>query len=97
MVTRPFVTHYSGAKIVAGTARATMEFIRTITQGADVLVSGQVALEGEAYDIHGTIGVPFVVGNMGVDRVFELPIAADERDLLCESARLCSEKIARFL
>lgn len=97
VVTRPFVTHYSGAKTVIGTARATMEFIRTITQGADVLVSGQVALEGEAYGIHGIIGVPFVVGNRGVDRVFELPIDNAERTLLCESARLCSEKISRFL
>lgn len=97
VVTRPFVTHYSGAKTVTGTARATMDFLRTITQGADVLVSGQIALEGEAYGIHGTIGVPFVVGNKGVDRVFELPIDAAERQLLCESARLCSEKIAHFL
>jgi len=96
-VTRPFVTHYSGAKTVIGTARATMEFIRTITQGADVLVSGQVALEGEAYGIHGTIGVPFVIGNSGVDRVFELPIDNVEEGLLCEAAKLCGEKIARFL
>lgn len=97
VVTRPFVTHYSGAKTVIGTARAAMEFLRTITQGSDVLVSGQVGLEGEAYDIHGTIGVPFVVGNRGVDRVFELPLADAERKLLCESARLCGEKIAQFL
>ena len=97
VITRPFVTHYSGAKTVIGTARATMEFIRTITQGSDVLVSGQVALEGEAYGIHGIIGVPFVVGNRGVDRVFELPIDDAERKLLCESARLCGEKIKRFL
>lgn len=97
VVTRPFVTHYSGAKTVVGTARAAMEFIRTITQGADVLVSGQVALEGEAYGIHGTIGVPFVVGNRGVDRVFELPVDNVEKQLLRESAKLCGEKIAHFL
>jgi len=97
VVIRPFVTHYSGAKTVTGTARATMEFIRTITQGADVLVSGQLALDGEAYGIHGTVGVPFVVGNRGVDRVFELPIDDAERRLLCESARLCTKKNAAFL
>jgi malate dehydrogenase len=97
VVTRPFVTHYSGAKTVIGTARATMEFIRTITQGADVLVSGQIALEGEAYGIHGTIGVPFVVGNRGVDRVFELPIDEIERRLLCEAARVCGEKSERYI
>jgi malate/lactate dehydrogenase len=91
------VTHYSGAKTVIGTARATMEFIRTITQGADVLVSGQVALEGEVYGIHGTIGVPFVVGNRGLDRVFELPIDDAERRLLCEAARRCGDKFERYI
>ncbi len=96
-VTRPFVTHYSGAKTVIGTARATMEFIRTITQGADVLVSGQVALEGEAYGIHGTIGVPFVIGNSGVDRVFELPIDNVEEGLLCEAAGHILEKTRQHL
>jgi len=97
VVTRPFVTHYSGAKTVIGTARAAMEFIRTITQGADVLVSGQVALDGEAYGIHGTIGVPFVVGNRGVDRVFELPISDTERLLLRHAAAACEDKYAQFI
>ena len=97
VIVRPFVTHYSGAKTVIGTASATMEFLRTITQGADVLVSGQVSLGGEAYDIHGTIGVPFVVGNRGVDRIFELPMDDVERALLCESARRCRDKIEPYL
>jgi malate dehydrogenase len=96
-IARPFVTHYSGAKTVIGTGHATMEWIRTITQGADALVSGQVAIDGEAYGIHGTIGVPFVVGNRGVDRIFELPMDDDERALLLESARRVREKIAPYL
>ncbi len=94
VVVRPFVTHYSGAKTVAGTAHATMEFIRTITQGADVLVSGQIALDSEVYGIRGTIGVPFVVGNRGVDRIFELPMDDDERALLVDSAAQVAGKIA---
>ena len=97
VVVRPFVTHYSGAKTVIGTGHATMEFIRTITQGADALVSGQVAIEGEAYGIHGTIGVPFVVGNRGVDRIFELPMDGAERALLVESARQVRAKIAPYV
>jgi len=96
-VVRPFVTHYSGAKTVIGTGRATMELIRTITQGADALVSGQVAIDGEAYGIHGTIGIPFVIGNRGIDRIFELPMDDDERALLLESARRVQEKIAPYL
>lgn len=97
VVVRPFVTHYSGAKTVIGTARATMEFLRTITLGADALVSGQVTLEGDAYGIHGTIGVPFVIGNRGVDRIFELPISEPERELLCVSAASVKAKIAPYL
>ena len=96
-VTRPFVTHYSGAKTVIGTARATMEFIRTITQGADALVSGQIALDGDAYGIHGTVGVPFVIGNRGVDRVFELPMDDGERRLLQRAAADIQSKIAPYL
>ena len=97
VVIRPFVTHFSGAKTVIGTARATMEFLRTITQGSDVLVSGQIALNGEVYGIRGTIGVPFVAGNKGVDRVFELPIADEEKQLLCSAAERVQSKIERFL
>lgn len=97
VVTPPFVTHYSGTKTVIGTARATMEFIRTITQGADVLVSGQVALEGEAHGIHGSIGLPFVVGNRGVDRVFGMPIDDVERKLLYETAGHILERTKQHL
>ena len=96
-VVRPFVTHYSGAKTVIGTGHATMEFIRTITQGADALVSGQVAVGGEVYNIEGTIGVPFVVGNRGVDRIFELPMDDAERALLVDSARRVQEKLAPYV
>lgn len=97
VVVRPFVTHYSGAKTVIGTSRAAMEFLRTITLGADALVSGQLALDGEVYGIYGTIGVPFVVGNRGVDRVFELPLDETERRLLCESAAAVQAKIEPYL
>lgn len=97
VVVRPFVTHYSGAKTVIGTGHATMEFIRTITQGSDALVSGQVAVVGEVYGIEGTIGVPFVVGNRGVDRIFELPMDTAERALLVDSARQVREKIAPYV
>ena len=97
VVVRPFVTHYSGAKTVIGTARATMEFLRTITLGADALVCGQVALDGGAYGIRGAIGVPFVVGNRGVERVFELPLTQIERRMLCESAASVNAKIKRYL
>ena len=94
---KPFVTHFSGSKTVVGTARTTLELLRTITMGNDVLISGQIALEGEVYGLRSTIGVPFVVGNQGVDRIFEIPMAPDERTLLCDCARAVQEKLDRLL
>jgi malate dehydrogenase len=94
---KPFITHFSGAKTVMGTARATMELIRTITLGNDALISGQIVLEGEFYGIHGTIGVPFVIGNQGVDRVIEIVISEEEKALLIQNAQNIQNKIKRFL
>ncbi len=94
---KPFVTHFSGSKTVMGTAKATLELLRTITLGVDALVSGQVALEGEFYDIHGTIGVPFVIGNQGVDRIIHLQLTEDEKALLVQSAKNVEAKIKTFV
>lgn len=94
---KPFITHFSGSKTVMGTARATMELIRTITLGNDALISGQIVLEGEFYGIHGTIGVPFVIGNQGVERVIEIAISEEEKRLLIQNAQNIQKKINRFL
>ena len=92
-VLKPFITHFSGSKTVTGTARATMDFIRTIMMGNDALVPGQIQLDGECYGIHSTIGVPFVIGNQGVDRIFEIPVHDDEKALMLQSAALIQEKL----
>ncbi len=94
---KPFITHFSGSKTVMGTARATMELIRTITQGSDALISGQIVLEGEFYGINSTIGVPFVIGNRGVERVIEISISEEEKALLFENAKNVQKKIDLFL
>ena len=94
---KPFVTHLSGAKTVTGTARATITFLQTIMMGNDALVSGQLALEGEFYGIIGTLGVPFVIGNQGVDRIIQLAIADDEKRLLLRNAGQVQEKLRAYL
>lgn len=94
---KPFVTHFSGSKTVVGTAKAAVELLRTITQGNDALISGQACLEGEFHGIHGTIGVPLVIGNQGVDRVIEMPLAKEEKDLLVRSARNVQQRIDELL
>lgn len=90
---KPFVTHFSGSKTVMGTAKTTLELIRTITLGNDALISGQIKLEGDFYDIQSTIGVPFVVGNQGVDRIIEIQMEEEEKSLLCQCAQFVNEKI----
>jgi malate dehydrogenase len=94
---KPFVTHLSGAKTVTGTARAAISFLQTIMMGNDALVSGQLALEGEFYGIKGTFGVPFVIGNQGVDRIIQLAVADDEKRLLLRNAEQVREKLKPYL
>ena len=94
---KPFITHSSGSKTVMGTARATMELIRTITLGSDTLISGQIVLEGEFYGINSTIGVPFVIGNRGAERVIEISISEEEKSLLIQNAQNVQKKIDPFL
>jgi malate dehydrogenase len=65
--------------------------------GSDALISCQSVLEGEFYGIHGTIGVPFVIGNQGVERVIEIAISEEEKLLLIQNAQNVQKKIDRFL
>lgn len=94
---KPFITHFSGSKTITGTARATMDFIRAITSGSDALISGQVVLEGEFHNMYGTLGVPFVIGNRGVERVIELPVDDEEKALLYQCIHEVDEKNRTFL
>ena len=80
-----------------GTAKVTLELIRTITLGSDALISGQISLEGEFHGIHSTIGVPFVVGNQGVDNIREIPLTDEEEELLVRNAQNVQERIDAFL
>jgi malate dehydrogenase len=97
VVLRPFVTHLSGSKTVTGTARVTLELIRTITLGSDALISGQITLQGEFHGTHGTIGAPFVVGNQGWSRVIELSMDEEEQALLEHSVEAIQSKLDPFL
>ena len=94
---KPYITHFCGSKTVMGTAKVTLELIRTITLGSDALISGQITLAGEFHGIHSTIGVPFVVGNQGVDNIREIPLTDEEKELLVRNAQNVQEKIDAFL
>lgn len=96
-VTRPWLTHTSGAKTAAGTAGATVDLVETVLDGREIVVAGQVALAGEASvagrEIHGVLGAPVVLGPEGWTRVLLDEPEPDEARRLVRSA----ERIAAGL
>lgn len=81
-VVRPYLTHQSGAKTAFGTAGATVDLVDTILDGRDIVVAGQVLLDGEiALDgipWRGVLGVPVVLGPDGWRDVLLGELAPDE-------------------
>lgn len=81
-VARPWLTHQSGAKTASGTAGATVDLVDTIFDGREIVVAGQVALDGEitlnGREVHTVAGVPIVLGPEGWTRVLLDPLAEDE-------------------
>ncbi|MFI2753945.1 lactate dehydrogenase [Cellulomonas sp. P22] len=89
VVTRPWMTHTSGAKTANGTANATVGLLATLLDGRDTVVAGQVALDGEVQlggePLRGVLGVPVVLGPEGWTRVMLDDLAPDEERLLLAS------------
>lgn len=96
VVIKPYVTHLSGAKTVAATANVTVDLVRTLLDGREVVVSGQVRLDGEFYGIHTPIGVPIVVSTQGWTQVVPIQLWADEAQLLLQMADRLSSKIKEW-
>ena len=75
---KPYVTHLSGSKTVLATASVTVDLVRTLLDGREVLVAGQAMLEGDFYGLRGPLGVPVVAGMNGISRVVEIPLTDRE-------------------
>ncbi|SMF53036.1 malate dehydrogenase [Cellulosimicrobium cellulans J1] len=98
LVTRPWMTHQSGAKTPAGTASATVDLLEVILDGREIVVAGQVALDGEldgrlplggashGAPHHGVLGVPVVLGPGGWTRVLLDELPDDEARRLAQAA-----------
>lgn len=99
-VVRSYLTHQSGAKTANGTANATVDLIRTVLDGRDIVVAGQVLLDGEielgGMPWRGVLGVPVAVGPEGWTRVMLDDLAADEARLLWEVAQDINESVVRW-
>ena len=81
-VTRPWLTHQSGAKTASGTANATVELIDTLFDGREIVVAGQVRLDGEisvgGEPVRSVTGVPVILGPEGWKQVVLDDLAPDE-------------------
>ncbi|MBD2462564.1 malate dehydrogenase [Oscillatoria sp. FACHB-1407] len=86
VVIKPYVTHLSGAKTISATANVTVDLVKTLLDGKEIVVSGQVQLEGEFYGIQTPIGVPIVVTPFGWTQVVPLQLWEEEAQLLKRQA-----------
>jgi malate dehydrogenase len=82
VVLRPYVTQMSGAKTAAVTAAVTIDLVHTLLDGREVVVAGQVQLDGEFHELRAPVGVPIVVGPNGWTQVVALPLWPEELELL---------------
>lgn len=93
VVLRPYVTHLSGAKTVAATANVTVDLVKTLLEGREIVISGQVQLKGEFYDIHTPLGVPIVVTPFGWTQVVALQLWEEEACLLQRMANSMQRRL----
>ena len=99
-VVRPYLTHQSGAKTAFGTAGAAVDLIDTVLDGRDIVVAGQVALDGEislgGAPWRGTLGLPVVLGPDGWTHVLLGELAEDEEERLRAVGAQIDAAIARW-
>ena len=97
VVVKPYVTHLSGSKTVLATASVTVDLVRTLLDGREVLVAGQAMLEGDFYGMHGPLGVPVVAGTNGISRVVEIPLTDQEHSRLTAISRRLQEQVGTWM
>ncbi|MGV8909239.1 MAG: malate dehydrogenase [Propionicimonas sp.] len=99
-VARPWLTHQSGAKTASGTAGATVDLVDTIFDGREIVVAGQLALDGEisvaGRPVSGVVGVPAVLGPEGWTRVLLDPLPPDEETRLAHSIERISRSLSEW-
>ena len=96
VVLKPYVTQMSGARTLAATANATVDLVRSLLDGREIVVSGQVRVDGEFYDIHTSIGVPIIVTPMGWTQVVPIELWEDEALLLKQTSDRIKSKIQEW-
>lgn len=93
VVIKPFVTHLSGAKTISATANVTVDLVQALLDGREIVVSGQVQLDGEFYGVRTPMGVPIVVTPFGWTQVVAVQLWEEEAQLLQRIATTLSKRI----
>lgn len=91
VVIKPYVTHLSGAKTISATANVTVDLVKTLLDGREIVISGQIQLDGEFYGIHTPLGVPIVVTPFGWTQIVALQLWEEEVQLL----QLFADRLSR--
>lgn len=94
---KPYITQLCGAKTAQVTAGVVVDLVRTLLEGREVVVAGQVALAGEFLGIEGVTGMPLTVGATGWTRVVPLDLLPDEEHHLRRGADTVRAKIEGWL
>jgi malate dehydrogenase len=97
VVVKPHVTHLSGSKTVLATANVTVDLVSTFLNGGEMLVAGQVMLEGDFHGLSGPLGVPVVIGSYGISQVVQIPLTDPERARLASVSQQVNEKVTAWL
>ena len=97
VVLKPLVTHLSGAKTISATANVTVDLVKTLLDGREIVISGQVQLDGEFYGIHTPLGVPIVVTPFGWTQVVPIQLWEEEAQLLKRMADRMSKRLREEL
>jgi malate dehydrogenase len=86
VVLKPYVTHLSGAKTISATANVTVDLLKTLLDGREAVISGQVQLSGEFYGIQTPFGVPIIVTPFGWTQVVSIQLWEEEVRMLKQMA-----------
>lgn len=97
VVLRPYITHISGAKTISATANVTVDLVKTLMDGREIVISGQVQLAGEFYGIHTPLGVPIVVTPFGWTQIVPIQLWEEEAQLLKLFADQISQRMKEDL
>ena len=97
VVVKPHVTHLTGSKTVLATANVTVDLVSTFLNGGELLVAGQVMLEGDFHGLSGPLGVPVVIGSYGISQVVQIPLTEPELTRLTTVSGQVTDKVKTWM